>query len=100
MTLQQLKDLCAVVRHGSFRAAARAQCISQSGLTKSVARLEHEYCVLLIERTPRGVQLSRAGEEFLAHAQGILRCVEQAECCLRQSALHPLELTAREWTLS
>ena len=38
MTLQQLRDLVAVITHGGHRSAARAPGRSRAGLTKSVAR--------------------------------------------------------------
>lgn len=83
MTLQQLQDLLAVVSHGGYRAAARALDVSQGGLTKSLARLEGEYGVELLQRTAKGVVLSPAGEEFVAHARAVLMEAERAEHWLR-----------------
>ena len=83
MTLQQLRDLLSVVSHGGYRAAARALGVSQAGLTKSLAKLEEEYGVHLLQRTTKGVVLSAEGEEFVTHARAVLQEAELAEAWLR-----------------
>lgn len=82
MTLQQLRDLLAVVAHGGFRAAARTLGVSQAGLTKSLARLEEEHGVALLDRTARGIVLTAAGQQFLSHAQAVLLEADRAESWL------------------
>lgn len=82
LTLQQLKDLDAVVTHGGFRAAARALDVSQAGLTKSIARLEAEYRVALLERQTSGVALTEDGKTFLRQARTVLADAQRAEQCL------------------
>lgn len=79
MTLQQLKDLLAVVSHGGYRAAARALDVSQAGLTKSLSRLEEEYGVSLLQRTAKGIVLTSEGESFMRHARSILLEADRAE---------------------
>lgn len=86
MTLQQLKDLEAVVRYGSFRAAARALHASQPGLTKSVARLEGMARCRLVERTYQGVLLNAEGREFMAIARQVLQAAALAESWLAQGS--------------
>jgi DNA-binding transcriptional LysR family regulator len=83
MTLQQLKDLLAVVSHGGYRAAARALDVSQAGLTKSLAKLEEEYGMSMLQRTAKGVVLTTEGETFVAHARAILMETSRAEEWLR-----------------
>ena len=83
MTLQQLRDLLSVVSHGGYRAAARELGVSQAGLTKSLAKLEEEYGVHLLQRTTKGVVLSAEGEEFVTHARAVLQEAELAEEWLR-----------------
>ncbi|MDR6522126.1 LysR family transcriptional regulator [Variovorax gossypii] len=79
MTLQQLKDLVAVVAHGGYRAASRVLGVSQAGLTKSLAKLEEEYGIEFLQRTAKGVVLTARGEEFMAHARAVLLEAERAE---------------------
>lgn len=85
MTLQQLRDLIAIVSHGGYRSAARALEVSQSGLTKSVAKLESEYGISLLERTSKGLVLTLDGEVFLRYAETILLESDRAEQWLRTS---------------
>ena len=59
MTLQQLRDFLAVIEHGSFRAAARFQGVSQAGLTNSLKALEAHVGTALLTRSGRGVQVTR-----------------------------------------
>ena len=86
MTLQQLRDLVAVVTHGGYRPAARALDVAQAGLTKSIARLEQEYGVALLDRQSKGVTLSTAGSTFLRYAQAVILDADRAEAWLRAEA--------------
>ncbi|WP_374561800.1 LysR family transcriptional regulator [Ideonella sp.] len=86
MTLQQLRDFVAVVAHGGYRSAARALGVAQAGLTKSVARLEQEHGVVLLDRTAKGIALSADGAEFLQRAQALLREADRAEAWLLAAA--------------
>jgi DNA-binding transcriptional LysR family regulator len=59
------------------RAAARLN-LSQPPLSRQLAALEASLGVTLIERSPRSVTLTAAGERFYADAKAILAAVEQA----------------------
>jgi DNA-binding transcriptional LysR family regulator len=59
------------------RAAARLN-LSQPPLSRQLAALESSLGVTLIERSPRSVTLTAAGERFYADAKAILASVEQA----------------------
>ena len=59
------------------RAAARLN-LSQPPLSRQLAALEASLGVRLIERSPRSVTLTAAGERFYADAKAILASVEQA----------------------
>ncbi|MEJ8815847.1 LysR substrate-binding domain-containing protein [Variovorax ureilyticus] len=85
MRLQQLRDLLAVVSHGGYRAAARALDVSQAGLTKSLAKLEEEHEIVLIERTSQGIALTAAGEEFVSYARAVLQEADRAEAWLNRA---------------
>ena len=52
----------AVVKHGSIRAAAEALHIAQSAVSRRLQALEHDLGAPLLERRPRGVALTEAGE--------------------------------------
>jgi DNA-binding transcriptional LysR family regulator len=67
--LRQLEYFVAVARHGQFTRAADALWVTQSALSQQIRRLEAELGVVLLRRTPRGAELTPAGEDLLAHAQ-------------------------------
>ncbi|HID37871.1 MAG TPA: LysR family transcriptional regulator [Ghiorsea sp.] len=72
MTLEQLKYLQAIVEHGSFRAAAESVFRSQSSLSISIKKLEHELDVQLFERKTYRPTLTIAGKAIYKKAQVIL----------------------------
>jgi len=78
MRLTQVRDFVAVVDAGSISAAARTLGVSQPGLTKSIATLEVELNVSLLQRTPRGVALTRFGRAFYARAHAAHSELEKA----------------------
>ena len=55
MKLTQLRDLVAIVKHGSLRSAARHLELAQPALTRSIRTLERELGVTLFEREVRGI---------------------------------------------
>ena len=72
MTLQQLRYADAVAACGSVSEAARRVFVTQPTLTEAVRTLEEELRVAIFTRTPRGVTVTREGEEFLGLARQIL----------------------------
>ncbi|PYR23898.1 MAG: hypothetical protein DMF98_17300 [Acidobacteria bacterium] len=75
----RLRAFAAVARRRSFSAAARELRISQPAVSKHVAGIEQRLGVRLVERRPRGGQLTAAGA-FLADY------VLRAEALLAQAA--------------
>ena len=55
-----------VAKAGSFTAAAETLNISQSALSRSIQLLEHQLKVKLFERVPRGLVLTKRGENLLS----------------------------------
>lgn len=68
MTIDQLRYVCAVVGNGSFSKASVEMHITQSALSKQIARLEKELNITLFDRSHRQVQLSVMGKIFYEHA--------------------------------
>ena len=79
MTLQQLRYADAVAACGSITEAARRVFVTQPTLTESIRALEEELRTAIFTRTPRGVSVTREGEEFLASARQILDDVSRIE---------------------
>lgn len=69
MKLNQLKELIAIVDHGSLRGAARNLGVTAPALSKSLGRLEEELRVPLLIRNSRGVTPSAYGQALLRRAR-------------------------------
>jgi LysR family transcriptional regulator, benzoate and cis,cis-muconate-responsive activator of ben and cat genes len=78
MDLRHLKYFIAVAEELNIGRAALRLHISQPPLTRQIQQLEEELGVQLLIRTPRGVELTQAGELFLEEARNIRSLVEQA----------------------
>ncbi|WP_405402501.1 MULTISPECIES: LysR family transcriptional regulator [unclassified Streptomyces] len=78
MEIRQLRHFMAVITHGSFTAAARAELIVQSALSTSVRNLERELGADLFERTGRRVVLTEAGRALLPSARTVLAGTDAA----------------------
>ena len=86
MELRQLEYFVAVARHRHFGRAAEAAYITQPALSQQVRRLEAELGVALLRRTSRGVELTPAGADLLAHAETILAEVTGARSAMDEHA--------------
>jgi DNA-binding transcriptional LysR family regulator len=84
--LRQLEYFVAVARHRHFGRAAEAAYVTQPALSQQVRRLEAELGVALLRRTSRGVELTPAGADLLAHAESILAEVSGARSAMDEHA--------------
>jgi DNA-binding transcriptional LysR family regulator len=82
LNVARLKVLDEVARRGSFSAAAAALDYTQSAISQQIAALEQEAGMTLLQRHPRGVSLTAAGQTLVGHAEGILARLESAEAAL------------------
>jgi DNA-binding transcriptional LysR family regulator len=89
MDIRDLKIFVEVVRHGSFAAAARQLDMAPSMVTRSIAALEEEVGVRLMQRTTRKLSLTQAGEGYHEHMLGVLEALEQANAELSEHAEQP-----------
>jgi DNA-binding transcriptional LysR family regulator len=78
MDIQQLRTFVEVVQRGSFAAAARALDMAPSAVTRSVAALEEELGVRLMQRTTRQLSLTEAGSTYFEQVLGILEGLDRA----------------------
>jgi len=79
LDLNRLRVLREVGRHGSFSAAAAAMAYTQPAISRQIATLEREIGATLVERNPRGVRLTDAGEALVVHIDAILARLADAE---------------------
>lgn len=78
MDIQQLRTFVEVVHQGSFAAAARLLDLAPSAVTRSVAALEEELGVRLMQRTTRKLSLTDAGAAYYEQVRGVLEGLERA----------------------
>lgn len=78
MDIRQLKYFIAVAEELNFGRAALRLHLSQPPLTRQIQTLEEELGVQLFMRTPKGVELTQAGEALLQDARNIRALVGQA----------------------
>lgn len=84
MELRQLRAFERVVALGSFSRAAEELALSQPGVTAQIQGLERELGVRLLERLPRRVLLTAAGEALLPFARIMLNLEEDARRALEE----------------
>src|SRR5215472_15986188 len=82
LNVGRLRVLREVAYRGSFSAAAAALSYTQSAVSQQISALEAETGMTLLERRPRGVSLTAAGQRLVGHAEGILAQLEAAEAAL------------------
>ena len=77
-SLIELEAVLAIVRCGSFRAAALDLGMSTTAISNAVGKLERELAVRLFNRTTRSVSLTHAGRIFVAQIKPALEDIQKA----------------------
>lgn len=77
-SLIELEAVLAIVRCGSFRAAAIELGMSTTAISNAVGKLERELDVRLFNRTTRSVALTYAGRIFVAQIKPALEDIQKA----------------------
>lgn len=84
MTLDQLRVFVAVAERQHMTRAAEALHIAQSAASAAVAALEASHGIQLFHRVGRGIELTEAGQHFLAEARAVLARADAAELALAE----------------
>jgi len=79
LNVARLRILSEVAHRGSISAAAEELSYTQSAVSQQVAALEAEVGLALLERHPRGVSLTAAGQTLVGHAEAVLSRLDAAE---------------------
>ncbi len=82
LNVNRLRILREVAHRGSFSAAADALSYTQSAVSQQIGALEAETGMTLLERRPRGVSLTAAGQTLIGHAESVLADLDAAEAAL------------------
>lgn len=80
--LPELRAFCAAVELGSLGRAARLMRVSQPALSKRMRELERLAGTALLERSPRGVKPTAAGQRLYSEARPLLTEAERLESVL------------------
>src|SRR5215203_1443220 len=84
--LRLLSVLREVALRGSFSAAAESLSYTQPAVSQQIARLEKQVGVKLIEREPRGIRLTPAGEVLVRHTERVMAQLAAADEELQEVA--------------
>jgi DNA-binding transcriptional LysR family regulator len=84
--LEGVDVMAAVVDARNFGAAGEALAMSQSGVSRSVARLEARLGIRLFERTTRSVRLTDAGRRFYEQVMPLVGALQEATACATEGA--------------
>ncbi|PPC75260.1 LysR family transcriptional regulator [Pokkaliibacter plantistimulans] len=80
---QQMSIFVAVAEGGSLAAAARSLSLSIQTVMRSISALEQRLGTPLLQRSPRGIQLTAAGIRFARDCRQLLQDTEQAEASVQ-----------------
>ncbi|SFJ68719.1 LysR family transcriptional regulator [Celeribacter neptunius] len=73
MDLATIELIQELARSGSIRQTAELSGMSPTAVTRQLDKLEHAFGTPLVERTPRGVRLTAAGEVVVARSHNVAR---------------------------
>jgi DNA-binding transcriptional LysR family regulator len=90
--LQQLRQVIALVEHGSFVRAASALHISQPALSRSIMNLEKRIGSELFQRSSSGVVPTDRGRLYIERARDVLRLADDLD---REVRAHGSSLSGR-----
>jgi DNA-binding transcriptional LysR family regulator len=84
MNFRQLRVFLAVADLGSFSAAAESLYLSQSVISRHVAALEDVLGSPLLDRGPRGVEATEAGQVLAGYARRVFALEDEARAALEE----------------
>lgn len=76
--IRHLRAFTSVARHRSFSRAAAELLITQPALSRTIAQLESNLNVRLLDRSSRHVELTAAGAQFLPQIERVLASLDHA----------------------
>ncbi|MEG0229943.1 MAG: LysR family transcriptional regulator, partial [Oscillospiraceae bacterium] len=79
MNIQQMRYVLEVEKTGSITKAANNLFMGQPNLSKTIKDLENELGINIFKRTPKGVEPTAKGGEFLSYAKHIVSQIDELE---------------------
>lgn len=89
MQLETLKVFCDVVDTRSFSKAARLNRVTQSAVSQQIRTLERHFDRKLLDRAPRAIHPTPAGEKLYQAAQEVLARYRELEEVMREESDEP-----------
>jgi DNA-binding transcriptional LysR family regulator len=89
MDLNRITAFLEVVETGTFTSAAKSLSLPTSSVSRSVAKLENELGVVLLERTTRNVSLTDAGRAYYERAREAVAGLDEAVELASEAAREP-----------
>jgi DNA-binding transcriptional LysR family regulator len=89
MDLNRVTTFLRVVEAGTFTSAAKALALPTSSVSRSVAKLESELGLVLLERTTRNVALTDAGRAYYERAREAVAGLDEATELAGEAAREP-----------
>lgn len=86
MDIKQMQYFLSVAKTLNISAAASEHFITQPAMSRQIINLESELGVSLLDRTPKGLSLTREGLQFMVYAQDVINRTEQLYADLRGRA--------------
>ena len=86
MELRHVRTFLVLAEELHFGRTANRMHVVQSGVSQTIKALEHEVGAQLFRRSKRQVELTAAGQGFLAHARRALVELDQAAALARSTA--------------
>jgi DNA-binding transcriptional LysR family regulator len=87
--LNRIAVFARVVEGGSFTAAATALGVRKSSVSRSVAALEAELGIRLLQRTTRRLSLTDAGRDYFERARDALAALDEAQQAVSSLGAEP-----------
>lgn len=93
MDVRQLQLFIAIAEEGSIHGGARRMMLAQPAVSKLLRALERQLQTQLVQRSPRGIELTVAGELLLEQAYEIVRSLERTVDIVQQAGRSQKTLT-------
>lgn len=89
ISIDELTVFAAVVRTGSFTAAARALGTQKAHASRVVSRLEKRLGVRLLQRSTRSLAVTEVGRELYERTVGILSALDETQSMIQRTHAEP-----------